>query len=143
MSQATTLQIAKDFLDQCEQGLHSNKESLEGDISLIDGPVVFKSCGGDPALLRMMVISFHLHARSHLTDVAKAVRHEDMKKLHSAAHKLRGLVSAFSTSGANTVQVLEQSTDGQPTVEIRQNYARAAAVIRKLCKALAGIYPEN
>jgi HPt (histidine-containing phosphotransfer) domain-containing protein len=143
MSQARTLQIAQAFLNQCEQGLPPKKELLEGDISLIDGPVVLRSCGGDPALLRKMVMSFQVHARSHLTDVAKAVRHADTKELHSAAHKLRGLVSAFSTSGANAVQLLEESTDAQPAVEIRQNYARAAVVIRKLCKALSGMSAEN
>jgi HPt (histidine-containing phosphotransfer) domain-containing protein len=143
MSQAGTLQIAQAFLNQCQQGLHPEKEPLEGEISLIDGPSIFRSCGGDPALLRKMVTSFHVHVRSHLTEVAKAVRHEDTKELHSAAHKLRGLVSAFSTSGAKTVQVLEETTDAQPAVEIRRDYARAAAVVRKLCKALSDIYAEN
>ena len=60
-----------------------------------------------------MVQSFEAHAHHHMTQLADAWQQRSPQQLKAAAHKLRGLVSAFSASAAGAVQKLEDA-GGEP-----------------------------
>jgi len=56
-----------------------------------------------------------------LARVEAAVRSSDAQQLRKAAHALRGLVSAFSTSTADAAKVLEQmGIDGRAQEAVEQ-----------------------
>jgi two-component system sensor histidine kinase/response regulator len=74
---------------------------------LLDAATLLASCGGDPRMLQSMVLSFESHARSHAYTVQAAIAAGDAALLEQSAHKLRGLVSAFSTVVDDAVAVLE------------------------------------
>jgi CheY-like chemotaxis protein len=76
--------------------------------ALIDPEVVLSGCAGDPALLGEMIQLFQDEAPRLLARVEAAVRAVDAEKLRTAAHALRSLISAFSTSVAKFAEVLEQ-----------------------------------
>ena len=81
---------------------------------LIDPATVLSGCDGDPALLADMVQLFEVEAPELLARVEAAVRSSDAEQLPRAAHALRGLVSAFSSSAAKAAEVLERlAIDGR------------------------------
>jgi PAS domain S-box-containing protein len=82
--------------------------------SLIDPAIVLSGCGADAALLDDMIQLFEMEAPELLARVEAAVRSSDAEQLKRAAHALRGLVSAFSSSAAKAAEVLERlAIDGR------------------------------
>src|SRR5688572_32389792 len=75
---------------------------------LLDAKAMLSSCGGDAALLARMIQSFQLHAPRQLAEMQATFEHRDLKRLSRLAHKLCGLLSAFSVGGADTARELEQ-----------------------------------
>jgi HPt (histidine-containing phosphotransfer) domain-containing protein len=83
-------------------------ETSAANSSLIDPAIVLSGCADDAALLSDMVQLFEEEAPKLLARVEAAMRSSDAELLRTAAHSLRGLVSAFSTGAANAAQALEQ-----------------------------------
>ena len=82
--------------------------------SLVDPAIVLSGCGADAALLDDMIQLFEMEAPELLARVEAAVRSSDAEQLKRAAHALRGLVSAFSSSAAKAAEVLEHlAIDGR------------------------------
>jgi CheY-like chemotaxis protein/HPt (histidine-containing phosphotransfer) domain-containing protein len=75
--------------------------------SLLDPVVLLAACGGDGEGLREMCQDFQTYAPPRLAEVADALRDEDAPRLREAAHKLCGLLSAFSTVAGNVASNLE------------------------------------
>jgi len=89
--------------------------------TLIDSAMLWSACGGDGGLLAEMIQLFGEEAPGLLARVEAAVRSSDPEQLRMAAHALRGLVSAFSTSAANAAKVLEQmGIDGRADESVEQ-----------------------
>jgi hypothetical protein len=78
------------------------------DDSLIDTRTLFVTCGGDPQRLKNMIYSFRTHFEGHLDALANAIKDQDGARLSTAAHKLHGLVSAFSRRAVEAVTRLER-----------------------------------
>jgi two-component system sensor histidine kinase/response regulator len=106
---------------------------------LLDAATLLAGCGSDPDLLEKMVHSFDTHARRQLALVADAIRRQDPRGLRESAHKLKGLVSAFSDVGANAVADLERAGAGGDLARAGDRYNAAAEVIEALSDTLRGI----
>jgi hypothetical protein len=78
------------------------------DDSLVDTRTLFATCGGDPLLLKAMIHSFQTHFEGHLDALANAIKDQEGARLRTAAHKLHGLVSAFSRRADEAVTRLER-----------------------------------
>ncbi|HEV8290828.1 MAG TPA: Hpt domain-containing protein, partial [Tepidisphaeraceae bacterium] len=76
--------------------------------TLIDPAILLSACAGDAPLLSEMIQLFEEEAPHILNRIEAAIQSPDAEQLRVAAHALRGLVSAFSTSLSEAVQVLEQ-----------------------------------
>jgi CheY-like chemotaxis protein/HPt (histidine-containing phosphotransfer) domain-containing protein len=76
---------------------------------LLDAATLLTACDGDERLLTRMVAVFRASTTGQLERVAAAVRDRDASGLREAAHRLRGVVSAFSTTAAEAAQQLEQA----------------------------------
>jgi CheY-like chemotaxis protein len=107
--------------------------------ALLDAATLLAGCGSDPNLLEKMVRSFDTHARRQLALVADAIRRQDARGLREAAHKLRGLVSAFSAVGAKALADLEQAGAGADLSRAGDQYGAAAEVIEALSQTLRGV----
>jgi hypothetical protein len=76
---------------------------------LLDAATLLTACDGDGGLLARMVAVFRSGAPGQLERVATALRDRDAGALRESAHKLCGLVSAFSTTAADAARRLEHA----------------------------------
>ena len=71
---------------------------------LLDPRVLWDVCGGDAGILEKIGQAFRARLPDHLAAVQDALREQDALRLREAAHKLCGMVAAFSTvAGARGV----------------------------------------
>jgi CheY-like chemotaxis protein len=83
--------------------------AARGANGLLDAATLLTACDADSWLLGRMITVFRTDAPRHLSRIEAAVRDRNAAELREAAHKLCGLVSAFSTSAAETTRQLEQA----------------------------------
>jgi PAS domain S-box-containing protein len=76
-------------------------------LDLLDPPVLLAACGGDPAMLRKMCRSLQSRVPEHVAAIRGALQDQDALRLRDAAHKLNGIVSAFSTVAGEQAANLE------------------------------------
>jgi response regulator RpfG family c-di-GMP phosphodiesterase len=82
--------------------------------SLLDPRVLLAACGGDAVILENICRAFAAHLPEHVTAVRDALRERDAPRLREAAHKLAGMLTAFSTvAGGVASDVEEQAASGQ------------------------------
>jgi PAS domain S-box-containing protein len=74
---------------------------------LIDARVLLAACGGDQAILKSICETFVARLPDHLATVERALLDNDAPQAREAAHKLFGMVSAFSTSAGAVASAIE------------------------------------
>jgi signal transduction histidine kinase/CheY-like chemotaxis protein len=116
--------------------------SLTPDPGLLDPVVLLAACGGDEAILEKICRAFQARLPDHLRAVQDALRQRDAPGLREAAHKLAGMVAAFSSAaGAVASEIEDQAAAGQldtagPQVE------RLAAMTQELMRLAGGLSLE-
>jgi HPt (histidine-containing phosphotransfer) domain-containing protein len=76
--------------------------------------VVLAACGGDEGILVKISQTFRARLPDHLEAVQDALLERDAPRLREAAHKLAGMVAAFSTTaGALASDLEDQAAQGQ------------------------------
>jgi hypothetical protein len=76
---------------------------------LLDTETLLAACDADEALLSRMIAVFRDNAPAQMQRVAAALDERSGTALREAAHKLRGLLSPFSTAAAGVAAELEQA----------------------------------
>ena len=66
-------------------------------LGLLDPEVLLAACGGDPGLLEKLGETLKLQLPDRINAVKTALNNGDAPRLREAAHKLCGMVAAFST----------------------------------------------
>jgi PAS domain S-box-containing protein len=74
---------------------------------LLDPKVLLASCGGDAVILEKIGRTFRARLPGYLTAVQEALVQGAAGRLREAAHKLRGVVAAFSTAAGTVAADLE------------------------------------
>ena len=104
--------------------------------NLLDPVVLLAACGGIAKLLGEMCQNFKCNSPVLLAEVSDALRGHDAARLHEAAHKLYGTITAFSTLAGEVVSDLEdraargQLEEAEPLV--RQIESMAQELIRQV-----------
>jgi HPt (histidine-containing phosphotransfer) domain-containing protein len=104
--------------------------------------VLLSACGGDPAILERICQALRARLPDHRMAVQKAMDDWDAPRLREAAHKLCGMVSAFSTIAGRVASELEDlATQGQldkaaPLVN------RLEAMLEELMHLVPALSPE-
>jgi CheY-like chemotaxis protein len=81
---------------------------------LLDLRVLLAACAGDAAILERICRAFRAGLPDHLKAVQDALRDRDAPRLREAAHKLAGMISAFSTAASGVALDLEdRAADGR------------------------------
>jgi HPt (histidine-containing phosphotransfer) domain-containing protein len=74
---------------------------------LLNPQVILAACGGDAAILEKICQTFRACLPDHLKAVQDALRSRDAPRLREAAHKLAGMVAAFSSVAGGLASELE------------------------------------
>jgi two-component system, sensor histidine kinase and response regulator len=75
--------------------------------SLLDARVLLAACGRRPAVLEKICQAFRACLPDDLAKAREALRERDAPRLREAAHKLSGMIGAFSTVAAAVASDLE------------------------------------
>ncbi len=111
--------------------------------SPLDATALWTACDGDAGLLRRMVEVFQAGAPAQLASVGAAIDRRDAAALRAAAHKLRGLVGAFSTAAAEVAGQIEQTAAGGRLDGAADRYAALAEMVQALATLLPGLSIEQ
>ena len=125
-------------------GASPTASSNAGDhTSLLDPVVLLAVCGGVEKLLREMGRNFKSNAPSLLTEVGGALRDHDAPRLHQAAHKLHGTITAFSTVAGAVASDLEDLAARGRLEEARPLVERLGAMVGELIEQVDGLSIET
>jgi CheY-like chemotaxis protein len=110
--------------------------------NLIDPRVLLAACGGDDAILGTICQALQARLPEHLTAVRDALGDRDAPRLREAAHKLSGMVSAFSTAAGTAASDLEDLAAGGRLDEARPLVERLEVMARELRRQVDGLSLE-
>ena len=107
--------------------------------SPLDPAALLAACYGDTGGLRELCRDFRSYAPAQLARVVDALRDRDAARLREAAHKLRGLLAAFSTVASDVASDLEEHAARGRLDEARPLVARLEAMSRELDRRVDGL----
>jgi two-component system, sensor histidine kinase and response regulator len=109
---------------------------------VLDPHVLLAACGGDAAILGKICQTFRVCLPDQLAAISDALRERDAPGLREAAHKLAGMVAAFSTAAGGVVSEIEdQAADGE-LEETRPLVERLVAMTQELMELAGGLSLE-
>ncbi len=106
---------------------------------LLDPPVLLAACGGDAVTLEKICQTFRARLPEHLKAVQDALHDGDAPRLREAAHKLAGMVAAFSTVAGGVASELEDHAAEGRLEDARPLVARLEAVGEVLMRLASGL----
>jgi PAS domain S-box-containing protein len=106
---------------------------------LLDPQVLLAACGDDSAILGRICQTFRARLPDHLKAVQDALRDQDAPRLREAAHKLSGMVAAFSTLAGAVASDLEDSAAQGQLDESRPLVERLERMVEELMRLTAGL----
>ncbi len=110
---------------------------------LVDPVALLAACGDDAEGLREMCQDFETYAPGRMADVSNALRNQDAPRLREAAHKLCGLLSAFSTVAGNLASALEDHAAAEQIEQARPLVERLEGMVPELLQQVAGVSLES
>jgi PAS domain S-box-containing protein len=110
--------------------------------SLLDARVLLAACGGDAAILEKIGQTFRARLPGLLKAVRDALRERDAPRLREAAHKLAGMVAAFSTAAGGLASDLEDQAAQGRLEGAHPLVARLEAMAEELVRLVGGLSVE-
>jgi CheY-like chemotaxis protein/HPt (histidine-containing phosphotransfer) domain-containing protein len=87
--------------------IHRVLPATQPGIAPLDARVLSAACGGDDAILQSLCQALRANLPAELAAVTQAFQNRDAQRLREAAHKVCGMVSAFSSVAGDTASDLE------------------------------------
>jgi CheY-like chemotaxis protein len=109
---------------------------------LLDPDVLLAACGGDAAILEKIGQAFRARLPDHLRAVQDALHERDTLRLREAAHKLCGMVAAFSTVAGGVASDLEDHAAQDQLEEARPLAGQLETMAQELLRAVDGLTLE-
>jgi two-component system, sensor histidine kinase and response regulator len=152
--QAADLWVAIDRVRNQESGIRSQEArasslltpdscSLTPDFGLLDPRVLLAACGGDAVILEKICQAFRTRLPDHLTAVQDALRERDTARLREAAHKLCGMVAAFSTVAGGVASDLEDHAAQGRLEDVRPIVHQLETMADELIRLAGGLSLET
>ena len=110
---------------------------------LLDPRVLLAACAGDAAILERIGRAFRAGLPDQLKTVQDALRDRDAPRLREAAHKLAGMVSAFSTAAGGVASDLEDHAASGRLEEAGPLAARLETMAEELLREATGLSLET
>jgi CheY-like chemotaxis protein/HPt (histidine-containing phosphotransfer) domain-containing protein len=115
------------------QGAHRRAPPHSADLAgQLDPVVLMAACGGDGECLRGLCQDFGLYAPDRIAQVRDAFEAGDARRLREAAHRLGGLLSAFSTAARDVAADLEDLAAGDQGDHAGPLVDRLEAMVQEL-----------
>jgi PAS domain S-box-containing protein len=105
--------------------------------------VLLAACGGDATILERIGQTFRACLPERLNAVRGALRDGDAPRLREAAHKLAGMVAAFSTVAGGVASELEDCAAQGRLEEAEPLVERLEAMAEQLTRLVAGLSLED
>jgi CheY-like chemotaxis protein/HPt (histidine-containing phosphotransfer) domain-containing protein len=112
-------------------------------IGLLDPVAVLTACGDEAEALRGMCRAFETCLPVRVAEVGDALRAQDAARLREAAHKLCGLLFAFSTTAGNAASDLEDQAAQGRLAEARPLVERLEGMAQELLPLVGGLSLET
>ena len=110
---------------------------------LIDPRVLLAACGGDAVILEKICQALRDRLPDHVAAVRDALREQDAGRLRESAHKLCGMVAAFSTVAGEKASELEDEAAGGRLEEARPLVDQLESMAQELMRAVEGLSLET
>jgi CheY-like chemotaxis protein/HPt (histidine-containing phosphotransfer) domain-containing protein len=111
--------------------------------SLLDPVAVLTACGDEEEALQGMCRALQSYLPDRLAEVGDALRASDASRLREAAHKLGGLLLAFSTSAGDVASDLEEHAAQGRLEEARPLVEQLEVMGRQLLVQAGGLSLET
>jgi len=108
-------------------------------LDLLAPQVLLAACGSDAAALEEICQAFRSRLPEHLKAVQDALRAEDAPRLREAAHKLAGMVAAFSSEAGDVASELEDRAAQGQLQGARPLAAQLEAMAEELMRLAGGL----
>jgi CheY-like chemotaxis protein len=102
--------------------------------ALLDPQVLLAACGSDATILKKICQAFRARLPDHLKAVRDALQDRDAPRLREAAHKLAGMVAAFSSVAGGVASELEDRAAQGQLEEARPLAARLETIAEELTR---------
>src|SRR5262245_54940304 len=109
---------------------------------LIDSRVLLAACGGDAVILGRICQTFRTRLPEELAAVQAALWDQDAPRLREAAHRLSGMLAAFSTTAGTVASDLEEQAARGRLEEARPLVERLETLARELLRRTEGLSIE-
>jgi two-component system, sensor histidine kinase and response regulator len=106
---------------------------------LLDPRVLLAACGGDAAILERICRAFRAGLPDQMAPLQDALRERDTGRLREAAHKLGGMVTAFSTVAGAVASDLEDYAAQGRLEQARPLVAQLETMARELVRQVEGL----
>jgi two-component system, sensor histidine kinase and response regulator len=110
---------------------------------LLDPRVLLAACGGDAVILEKICDAFRARLPDQLTEVQDALQEQDVGRLREAAHKISGVVAAFSTVAGSVASDLEDHAAQGQLEECRPLVEKLDTMARELMQHVRGLSLET
>ncbi|CAN5194903.1 hypothetical protein BH10PLA2_BH10PLA2_10090 [soil metagenome] len=107
--------------------------------ALLDPPVLLAACGEDPVILASICETFRARLPDHLLTIEQALKLGKTDNLREAAHKLCGMIAAFSTRAAAVASELEDVAVQGELVEALPLVERLRGMVQALVQLSANL----
>jgi PAS domain S-box-containing protein len=121
---------------------HAPAPAPESAPGLLDATVLLDVCGGDAGILEKLCQTFRSRLPDHLAAVRDAFRARDAAALREAAHKLSGMLAAFSSVAGGAASSLEDLASQWQLDEAGPLVDRLETMARELTRLVEGLSPE-
>ena len=122
-----------------ELGSHGPAPAGRPGPGLIDPGVLLAACGGDAAILDKICQSFRACLPDDIRAVGDALRERNAPRLREAAHKLCGMLAAFSTAAGGLASELEDQAAQGRFEEARPLVGRLESMTGELMRLASGL----
>ncbi len=111
--------------------------------SLLDARVLLAACGGDAVILEKICQAFCAGLPDQIKAIQDASRHANTVQLREAAHKLCGMVSAFSTVAGGVASNIEDLAAQGQLEKARPLVEKLETMAQELIQVVDGLSLET
>jgi CheY-like chemotaxis protein len=121
---------------------NENDSRIEPPSSILDPRTLLATCGGDAIILEKICQALRAYLPDHLSAVQDALQARDAPRLREAAHRLCGMVAAFSAGAGQVASELEDRAAQGLLEEARPLVGRLEPMVQELLQAVVGLSLE-
>jgi PAS domain S-box-containing protein len=134
---------AGDLWAAIERVLSVDSASDQPKQNLVDARVLLAACGDNGTILRKICETLELRLPDHLKAVQDALEDANALRLREAAHKLSGMIGAFSTVAGGVASELEDHATQDQLEGARPLVKRLEPMARELLQIVGGLSIET